>query len=108
MNSILSSSPSSGGPNPLKWDHGRQDDGTSYQRQFQALPGPPALMCKRVNAGEADAAGEGSDGAGWSCPSHPCPPTGGQQRGARQLQERFWARVFGAETSLRAPGSALT
>ncbi|XP_070478897.1 stabilizer of axonemal microtubules 5 isoform X2 [Equus przewalskii] len=37
-----------GGPNPLKWDHGRQDDGTSYQRQFQALPGPPALMCKRA------------------------------------------------------------
>nr|XP_023500391.1 testis-expressed protein 45 isoform X3 [Equus caballus] len=37
-----------GGPNPLKWDHGRQNDGTSYQRQFQALPGPPALMCKRA------------------------------------------------------------
>ncbi|XP_059551109.1 testis-expressed protein 45 [Myotis daubentonii] len=41
-----------GGPSPLKWDHRRWDherwdDRTSYQRQFQALMGPPALMCKR-------------------------------------------------------------
>ncbi|KAL4674399.1 hypothetical protein H8959_018333 [Pygathrix nigripes] len=38
-----------GGPNTLKWDYTRQD-GTSYQRQFQALPGPPALMCKTAQA----------------------------------------------------------
>ncbi|XP_017355676.1 testis-expressed protein 45 isoform X2 [Cebus imitator] len=38
-----------GGPNTLKWDYKRQD-GTSYQRQFQALPGPPALMCKRASS----------------------------------------------------------
>ncbi|XP_070942644.1 stabilizer of axonemal microtubules 5 isoform X1 [Macaca nemestrina] len=38
-----------GGPNTLKWDYMRQD-GTSYQRQFQALPGPPALMCKRASS----------------------------------------------------------
>ncbi|XP_030663661.1 testis-expressed protein 45 [Nomascus leucogenys] len=38
-----------GGPNTLKWDYTRQD-GTSYQRQFQALPGPPALMCKRASS----------------------------------------------------------
>uniref|UniRef100_G1QJ69 Stabilizer of axonemal microtubules 5 n=1 Tax=Nomascus leucogenys TaxID=61853 RepID=G1QJ69_NOMLE len=37
------------GPNTLKWDYTRQD-GTSYQRQFQALPGPPALMCKRASS----------------------------------------------------------
>ncbi|XP_058393956.1 testis-expressed protein 45 [Diceros bicornis minor] len=38
------------GPNPLRWDHRRQDDGTSYQREFQALPGPPALMSKRASS----------------------------------------------------------
>ncbi|XP_054105475.1 stabilizer of axonemal microtubules 5 isoform X1 [Callithrix jacchus] len=38
-----------GGPNTLKWDYKRQD-GTSYQRQFQALPGRPALMCKRASS----------------------------------------------------------
>ncbi|XP_045758204.2 stabilizer of axonemal microtubules 5 [Mirounga angustirostris] len=37
-----------GGLNPLRWDHRRQDDGTSYQRHFQALPSAPALMCKRA------------------------------------------------------------
>ncbi|XP_032165729.1 testis-expressed protein 45 isoform X2 [Mustela erminea] len=37
-----------GGLNPLRWDHSRQDNGTSYQRHFQALPSPPALMCKRA------------------------------------------------------------
>uniref|UniRef100_A0A8C9BKV8 Testis expressed 45 n=1 Tax=Phocoena sinus TaxID=42100 RepID=A0A8C9BKV8_PHOSS len=31
----------------LEWEHRRQDDSTSYQRQFQALPGPLALTCKR-------------------------------------------------------------
>ncbi|CAK6445156.1 unnamed protein product [Pipistrellus nathusii] len=40
-----------GGPSPLRWDHRRWDhrcdNRTSYQRQFQALRGPPALMCKR-------------------------------------------------------------
>ncbi|XP_066199775.1 stabilizer of axonemal microtubules 5 [Saccopteryx leptura] len=36
-----------GGHKPLKWDHRRWDNGTSYQRQFQALMGPPALMCKK-------------------------------------------------------------
>ncbi|XP_011922707.1 PREDICTED: uncharacterized protein C19orf45 homolog [Cercocebus atys] len=41
--------PFPGGPNTLKWDYTRQD-GTSYQRQFQALPGPPALMCKRASS----------------------------------------------------------
>ncbi|XP_036137603.1 testis-expressed protein 45 [Molossus molossus] len=35
------------GSTPLKWDHRRRDDWTSYQRQFQVLMGPPALMCKR-------------------------------------------------------------
>ncbi|XP_031294052.1 stabilizer of axonemal microtubules 5 [Camelus dromedarius] len=39
-----------GGPSPLKWDYRRQDDWTSYQRQFQAEPGPPALMCKRASS----------------------------------------------------------
>ncbi|XP_003803455.1 testis-expressed protein 45 [Otolemur garnettii] len=38
-----------GGPNILTWDY-RGQDGTSYQRQFQALPGPPALMCKRASS----------------------------------------------------------
>ncbi|XP_053441838.1 testis-expressed protein 45 [Nycticebus coucang] len=38
-----------GGPNILTWDYRRQD-GTSYQRQFQALAGPPALMCKRASS----------------------------------------------------------
>ncbi|XP_074193870.1 stabilizer of axonemal microtubules 5 isoform X2 [Rhinolophus sinicus] len=42
-----------GGPNPLKWDHRRPDDGTSYQRQFQALLGPLALMCKRDSSSVA-------------------------------------------------------
>uniref|UniRef100_A0A452RXP9 Testis expressed 45 n=1 Tax=Ursus americanus TaxID=9643 RepID=A0A452RXP9_URSAM len=37
-----------GGLNPFRWDHRGQDDGTSYQRHFQALPSPPALMCKRA------------------------------------------------------------
>ncbi|KAM9103961.1 LOW QUALITY PROTEIN: stabilizer of axonemal microtubules 5 [Megaptera novaeangliae] len=32
------------------WEHRRQDDSTSYQRQFQALPGPPALTCKRASS----------------------------------------------------------
>ncbi|MBZ3881559.1 hypothetical protein SUZIE_163545 [Sciurus carolinensis] len=36
-----------GGPNTLKWDYKKQQ-GTSYQRQFQALPGSPALMCRRA------------------------------------------------------------
>ncbi|XP_006877549.1 PREDICTED: uncharacterized protein C19orf45 homolog [Chrysochloris asiatica] len=39
-----------GGPNPLKGDHRSQDHGTSYKKQFQALPGPPALMCKRASS----------------------------------------------------------
>ncbi|CAK7294144.1 Testis-expressed protein 45 [Vulpes lagopus] len=39
-----------GGLNPLRWDHRRQDNGTSYQRHFQALPSPPALMCKRASS----------------------------------------------------------
>ncbi|XP_068837087.1 stabilizer of axonemal microtubules 5 [Capricornis sumatraensis] len=38
------------GPNPLQWEHKRQDDSTSYQRQFQALPGPPVLPCKRASS----------------------------------------------------------
>ncbi|KAM5230143.1 stabilizer of axonemal microtubules 5 [Hipposideros larvatus] len=42
-----------GGPNPLKWDHRRPGDGTSYQRQFQALLGPPAMMCKRDSSSVA-------------------------------------------------------
>ncbi|XP_012584989.1 PREDICTED: uncharacterized protein C19orf45 homolog [Condylura cristata] len=46
----LSLSPSSGGPNPLKWDQRGQDNETSYQRQFQALPSPPASMCKRASS----------------------------------------------------------
>uniref|UniRef100_A0A8C0C6I9 Testis expressed 45 n=1 Tax=Balaenoptera musculus TaxID=9771 RepID=A0A8C0C6I9_BALMU len=33
-----------------RWEHRRQDDSTSYQRQFQALPGPPALTCKRASS----------------------------------------------------------
>ncbi|KAK2509829.1 hypothetical protein MC885_017498 [Smutsia gigantea] len=39
-----------GGPNPLWWDHRREDQATSYQRQFQALPSPPASMCKRASS----------------------------------------------------------
>uniref|UniRef100_A0A673VR25 Testis expressed 45 n=1 Tax=Suricata suricatta TaxID=37032 RepID=A0A673VR25_SURSU len=39
-----------GGLNALQWDHTRQDEGTSYQRQFQALPGPPASKCKRASS----------------------------------------------------------
>ncbi|XP_036735250.2 testis-expressed protein 45 [Manis pentadactyla] len=39
-----------GGPNPLRWDHRREDQGTSCQRQFQALPSPPASMCKRASS----------------------------------------------------------
>nr|KAF6482355.1 hypothetical protein HJG59_018027 [Molossus molossus] len=39
------------GSTPLKWDHRRRDDWTSYQRQFQVLMGPPALMCKRCGTG---------------------------------------------------------
>ncbi|XP_020031248.2 stabilizer of axonemal microtubules 5 [Castor canadensis] len=36
-----------GGPNTLRWNYrGKQE--TSYLHQFQALPGPPALMCKRA------------------------------------------------------------
>jgi hypothetical protein len=48
-----------GGPNTLKWNYKGQKD-TSYKKQFQALPSPPALMCKRVNQG-----GIGSAGSGW-------------------------------------------
>uniref|UniRef100_A0A8D1PDG8 Testis expressed 45 n=1 Tax=Sus scrofa TaxID=9823 RepID=A0A8D1PDG8_PIG len=39
-----------GGPSPLKWDQRREVDTTSYQTQFRALPGPPALMCKRASS----------------------------------------------------------
>ncbi|XP_052610599.1 testis-expressed protein 45 [Peromyscus californicus insignis] len=38
-----------GGRNPLKWNYKGQDD-TTYQNHFQALPGPPALMCKRASS----------------------------------------------------------
>nr|XP_017193475.1 testis-expressed protein 45 [Oryctolagus cuniculus] len=38
-----------GGPNTLKWDYWNRDK-TTYQRLFQALPGPPALMCKRASS----------------------------------------------------------
>ncbi|XP_021091763.1 testis-expressed protein 45 isoform X2 [Mesocricetus auratus] len=38
-----------GGPNTLKWNYKGQE-GTSYKNQFQALPGPPALMCKRASS----------------------------------------------------------
>ncbi|XP_004645006.1 testis-expressed protein 45 [Octodon degus] len=33
--------------NTLRWDYEGQKE-TSYKEQFQALPGPPALMCKRA------------------------------------------------------------
>ncbi|KAM6168133.1 LOW QUALITY PROTEIN: stabilizer of axonemal microtubules 5 [Erethizon dorsatum] len=36
-----------GGPSTLRWDYKGQKE-TSYKKQFQALPGPPALMCKRA------------------------------------------------------------
>ncbi|XP_004477213.2 stabilizer of axonemal microtubules 5 [Dasypus novemcinctus] len=39
-----------GGPNTLKWDQRTQGNETSYEKQFQALPGPPALMCKRASS----------------------------------------------------------
>ncbi|XP_006902737.1 PREDICTED: uncharacterized protein C19orf45 homolog [Elephantulus edwardii] len=39
-----------GGFNVLKGDLRSQGDGTSYQKQFQALPGAPALMCKRASS----------------------------------------------------------
>ncbi|XP_007951889.2 testis-expressed protein 45 [Orycteropus afer afer] len=39
-----------GGLSPLKGDHRTQEHSTSYQRQFQALPGSPALMCKRASS----------------------------------------------------------
>ncbi|XP_028635588.1 testis-expressed protein 45 [Grammomys surdaster] len=38
-----------GGPNTLKWNYKGQED-TSYKKQFQALPSPPALMCKRASS----------------------------------------------------------
>ncbi|XP_006508985.1 stabilizer of axonemal microtubules 5 isoform X3 [Mus musculus] len=38
-----------GGPNTLKWNYKGQKD-TSYKKQFQALPSPPALMCKRASS----------------------------------------------------------
>nr|XP_003421347.1 testis-expressed protein 45 [Loxodonta africana] len=38
------------GPSPLKGDHRRQAYRTSYLKQFQALPGPPASMCKRASS----------------------------------------------------------
>ncbi|XP_051018908.1 testis-expressed protein 45 [Acomys russatus] len=38
-----------GGPNTLKWNYKGQE-GTSYKKHFQALPGPPALMCKRASS----------------------------------------------------------
>ncbi|EGW00197.1 Uncharacterized protein C19orf45 [Cricetulus griseus] len=38
-----------GGPNTLKWNYKEQEN-TSYKNQFQALPGPPALMCKRASS----------------------------------------------------------
>lgn len=47
------------GPNTLKWNYKEQKD-TSYKKQFQALPSPQALMCKRVNQG-----GIGTPGSGW-------------------------------------------
>lgn len=53
-----SHSSSVGGPNTLKWNYTGQED-TSYKKQFQALPGPPALMCKRVNEGVIGSAGNG-------------------------------------------------
>ncbi|KAM6216744.1 stabilizer of axonemal microtubules 5 [Rhynchocyon petersi] len=37
-----------GGLSLLRGDPRSQSDGTSYQKQFQALPGTPALMCKRA------------------------------------------------------------
>ncbi|XP_060037390.1 stabilizer of axonemal microtubules 5 [Erinaceus europaeus] len=39
-----------GGPNPLQWDHKTQDPETTYLRQFQALPGSPALMCEKASS----------------------------------------------------------
>ncbi|XP_007460805.1 PREDICTED: uncharacterized protein C19orf45 homolog [Lipotes vexillifer] len=39
-----------GDPATLVWEHRRQDDSASYQRQFQALPGPLALTCKRASS----------------------------------------------------------
>ncbi|XP_029072700.1 testis-expressed protein 45 [Monodon monoceros] len=39
-----------GDPATLVWEHRRQDDSTSYRRQFQALPGPLALTCKRASS----------------------------------------------------------
>ncbi|XP_038945595.1 stabilizer of axonemal microtubules 5 isoform X2 [Rattus norvegicus] len=38
-----------GGPNTLKWNYKGQE-GTSYRKQFQAFPSPPALMCKRASS----------------------------------------------------------
>ncbi|KAM5237998.1 stabilizer of axonemal microtubules 5 [Ctenodactylus gundi] len=38
-----------GGPDTLRWDS-RRPEGTSYKRQFQAQPGPPASMCKRASS----------------------------------------------------------
>nr|XP_040146495.1 testis-expressed protein 45 [Ictidomys tridecemlineatus] len=38
-----------GGPNTLKWGYKKQQ-GTSYRREFQALPGSPALMCRRASS----------------------------------------------------------
>ncbi|XP_076977588.1 stabilizer of axonemal microtubules 5 [Tamandua tetradactyla] len=39
-----------GGPNTLKWDQKTEGHETSYRSQFQALLGPPALMCKRASS----------------------------------------------------------
>ncbi|KAM4887180.1 stabilizer of axonemal microtubules 5 isoform 2-T2 [Thomomys bottae] len=38
-----------GGPNTLRWNYKGPVE-TSYLRQFRALPGPPAHMCKRASS----------------------------------------------------------
>ncbi|XP_012888961.1 PREDICTED: uncharacterized protein C19orf45 homolog [Dipodomys ordii] len=38
-----------GGPNPLRWNYKGPIE-TSNSRQFRALPGPPAPMCKRASS----------------------------------------------------------
>ncbi|XP_040846083.1 testis-expressed protein 45 [Ochotona curzoniae] len=49
-----------GGPNTLRWDYCKRDN-TTYQRLFQALPGPPALMCRR----DSSSVQLGDDKAGY-------------------------------------------
>lgn len=108
----LPSSSSLGGPNPLKWNY-KGKEGTSYQNQFQALPGPPALMCKRVNQCGSGFAGAGGGRVqprqlGWFPPFHPSLPIGLLQCEPRRQQGWLQHPVLIRETDVHTSGAATT